>query len=92
MTSLQRLGLQSALFLGLLTFWVNFKSVTVASIAVYQTVISPAWGRPCGYRMAYGGESCSAHARRRMAEDGFLAGLGPSLERFEACGRLGKRD
>lgn len=90
MTARQRLAWQSALFLCLCLLAANLAPVADAAIGFYQAVVSPAWDRPCAHRRLHGGESCSAHARRLIAERGAIAGMAASRERFEACGRIGK--
>lgn len=90
MSASQRLAWQGALFLGLVACAAHLGSVADAAIGFYQAAISPAWDRPCAHLRLHGGESCSAHARRLIAERGAWAGMAASRERFNACGRIGK--
>ena len=90
MTARRHLAWQGALFLGLALCAANLASVADAAIGIYQAKLSPAWGRPCAHLRTQGGESCSAHARRLIAERGAWAGMAASMKRFEACGRIGK--
>ena len=59
-----------------------------ALIAAYQRWLSPLKGknRGCAHRVRYGGDSCSQHVRRLLAEaGGFWVAVPLARARFAAC-------
>ncbi|BAY07054.1 membrane protein insertion efficiency factor YidD [Calothrix sp. NIES-2098] len=61
------------------------RRVGVVAVTGYQKYISPHKGFVCAHRVLYGGESCSQHIKRLIAEDGFQGLLATSRKRFQAC-------
>lgn len=88
MTASKRLALQAALFLALIAVAANLQGLAVAAIGCYQAAVPDGWKKRCAFLHLLGQESCSVFAKRRIGEAGFIAGMGESLRRFEACGSL----
>jgi putative component of membrane protein insertase Oxa1/YidC/SpoIIIJ protein YidD len=69
------------------TSWLDLslRKASTASITGYQKYISPHKGFACAHRLLYGGESCSGHVKRLIAQDGLILGIRASKKRFQAC-------
>lgn len=61
------------------------RQIATTSIAAYQQYISPHKGFACAHRLLKGGESCSEYIKQAIAQEGFLAALAISRQRFAAC-------
>jgi putative component of membrane protein insertase Oxa1/YidC/SpoIIIJ protein YidD len=57
----------------------------IVAIGLYQRHLSPRKGFRCAHRVLHGGESCSQHARARIASDGLIAGLSALRARLLSC-------
>jgi len=56
-----------------------------ALITAYQRYISPYKGFRCAHRVAHGGLSCSAYAKRQLLRRGVVATIRRMRARFAAC-------
>lgn len=56
------------------------KKIFIGCIWIYQTVLSPVFGRSCRFH-----PSCSTYARRALKEHGLLRGTWLSLRRILRC-------
>lgn len=61
------------------------RQIAITLIGGYQKHLSPHKGFSCAYRLLHGGESCSQYIKRRIAQDGLVATLKASRQRFQAC-------
>jgi len=61
------------------------RQMATTSIAAYQQYISPHKGFACAHRLLKGGESCCEYIKQAIAQEGFLAALAISRQRFAAC-------
>jgi putative component of membrane protein insertase Oxa1/YidC/SpoIIIJ protein YidD len=61
------------------------RGAAITCITAYQNHLSPYKGFSCAYRVAYGGESCSAYVKRTVAEQGVGAAMGLAQQRFALC-------
>ena len=59
--------------------------IAIALIGGYQKHISPRKGFSCAHRLLHGGESCSQHIKRLIAQKGLFAAHRVSQRRFRAC-------
>ena len=79
--------------------WKRFDAVAARGadvmVAAYQRWLSPLKGpgRGCAHRVRYGGESCSQHVRRALAETNALTAAIPlARARFAACRAAAEAD
>jgi putative component of membrane protein insertase Oxa1/YidC/SpoIIIJ protein YidD len=64
---------------------IPLRKIAVISITGYQKYLSPHKGFACAHRLLYGGDSCSAHIKKAIAQKGLLKGLFDARTRFAAC-------
>ena len=58
------------------------------AIRLYQRRLSPIKGYSCAYRVATGGQGCSAYGYRAIARHGLAAGLALLDRRLHRCGEM----
>ncbi len=61
------------------------RGAAITCITAYQTHVSPYKGFSCAYRVAYGGESCSAFVKRTIEEQGIGPAISLAQQRFALC-------
>lgn len=59
--------------------------VAISAITGYQKYISPRKGFSCAHRVLYGGDSCSQHVKKLIAEHGLIAAVPLTRQRFKNC-------
>ena len=59
--------------------------LAILSIEAYQRRLSPRKGFRCAHRVLHGGDSCSQHIKRAIADLGLKKGLAAARIRFAAC-------
>jgi putative component of membrane protein insertase Oxa1/YidC/SpoIIIJ protein YidD len=69
---------------------IQFLDLTLGRLLIllirgYQRYVSPYKGYSCAHRVKYGGDSCSEHVRKAIAEADWRTGLGKLRIRFQAC-------
>ncbi len=62
------------------------KTLLLAAIRMYRRYLSPYKGFSCAWRIATGGESCSAYGYRVISRHGTKVGIGLLRRRMAACG------
>ncbi len=67
------------------------KTLLLAAIRMYRRYLSPYKGFSCAWRVATGGESCSAYGYRVIARHGTKVGIGLLRRRMAACGEQHRR-
>lgn len=67
------------------TFDAVIRQIATNSISGYQKHISPRKGFSCAFRLLYKGESCSEYVKKTIAQDGLVAAIKKSRDRFQAC-------
>src|SRR4028119_2453345 len=61
------------------------RGAAITCITAYQNHVSPYKGFSCAYRVAYGGESCSAFVKRTIEEHGIRPAMSLAQQRFAQC-------
>lgn len=61
------------------------RQTAATAIAGYQKHLSPRKGFSCAHRLLHGGESCSQYTKRVILEQGLLAAIPATRQRFQAC-------
>jgi putative component of membrane protein insertase Oxa1/YidC/SpoIIIJ protein YidD len=61
------------------------RQIATNSISGYQKYISPRKGFSCAFRLLYKGESCSEYVKKAIAQEGLVAAINKSRDRFQAC-------
>lgn len=67
------------------------KRLLLAAIWLYRRLVSPYKGFSCAWRVATGGESCSAYGRRVVERHGAVAGMALLRRRMRDCGAVHER-
>ncbi|MEQ8962685.1 MAG: membrane protein insertion efficiency factor YidD [Coleofasciculus sp. C2-GNP5-27] len=61
------------------------RQIAIACIGGYQRYLSPHKGFACAYRRLHGGDSCSQYVKNLLTQQGVIATLNASRQRFQAC-------
>lgn len=61
------------------------RQIAITLIGGYQKHLSPHKGFSCAYRLLHRGESCSQYIKRLIAQEGLIAAVKASRQRFQAC-------
>ncbi|PSB02408.1 membrane protein insertion efficiency factor YidD [Merismopedia glauca] len=69
------------------TYWldVGMRQMALASISGYQRYLSPHKGFKCAHRVLNGGKSCSEYVKQVITQEGLIAAIPASRQRFAAC-------
>lgn len=60
-------------------------SLAIAAISGYQRHLSPRKGFACAHRVLHGGDSCSQYVKGAIAQNGLIAAIALSKQRFAQC-------
>ncbi len=82
-------GWRGQVVLSLWVTWLLAQPLALLAISGYQYFVSPHKGWCCAHAALHRGESCSAYAKRTIAQRGVLSGAALLLARLDACREAG---